>query len=158
MRVGNAWRSASDLDAGRKEIRMTVKLESLAALGHAHVGFCEQLAWFALESFERAHRLNMDAFESFWARRIAETKVAAGIGAPSFPRDVTAAALLEHWTRTNETAVYLCQEFGRLAGEYADGLKSAASATADAAAPDAPVRSGRARAPRAAEAALANAA
>lgn len=137
---------------------MTVNLESLVALGRAHVGFCEQLAWFALESFERAHRLNMDACESFWARRIAEAKIAAGIGAPSIPRDVTAAALLEHWTRTSETAAYLWQEFGRLAGEYADGLEGAASATAGAAAPDAPVRSGRARGPTAAEAALANAA
>jgi hypothetical protein len=147
-----------NLEARRKEIRMTVRLESLAALGRAHVRFCEQLAWYALESFERAHRLNMDALESFWARRIAEARVAAGIGAPSIPRDVTVAALLEHWTRTSETAAYLCQEFGRLAGEYADGLNSAASATADAAAPDAPVRSGRAGAPKAAEAALANAA
>lgn len=137
---------------------MTVTLESLAALGRAHVGLVEQLAWFALESFERAHRLNMDAVESFWTRRIAEAKVAAGIDAPAIPRDVTAAALLEHWTRTNETAAYLCQEFGRLAGEYADDLKKVAGAAPDAAALDAPVRSGRARAARTAAAALAKAA
>jgi hypothetical protein len=137
---------------------MTVKFESLAALGRAHVGFCEQLAWFALESFERAHRLNMDAFESFWARRMAEAKVAAGIGAPSVPRDVTAAALLEHWTRMNEVAAYLCQELGRLAGEYADDLKNAARAASDAAVTDAPVRSGRAKAPKVGDSALANAA
>jgi hypothetical protein len=66
MRVGNAWRSASDLP-GRKEIRMTLKLKPLAALGRAHAGFCEQLAWFALESFERAHRLS--ASGSFGQRR-----------------------------------------------------------------------------------------
>jgi hypothetical protein len=46
---------------------MTLKLKPLAALGRAHAGFCEQLAWFALESFERAHRLS--ASGSFGQRR-----------------------------------------------------------------------------------------
>jgi hypothetical protein len=47
---------------------MEASRASLTALGRAHVAFFEQLAWFALESLERAHRLNMDAVEAFCER------------------------------------------------------------------------------------------
>jgi len=125
---------------------MTVRFEPLAALGRAHVGFCEQLAWFALESFERAHRLNMDAFEAFWERRIAEARLAAGMTARPIPSGATGAAFVEHWTRMNETASYLCREFGRLTAEYAEDLKNTMPPGSDASAPDAPVRGERAKA------------
>lgn len=135
---------------------MIVKLESLVALGRAHAGICEQLAWLALESFERTQRMNLDAFESFWARRPVEAEDAAEIDAPAIPSDVAAAALREHWTRAHDTAVCLSQEFGRLADEYADDLMAGCAAP-DAAVPEAPVRSRRPRTPRIATAMVNNA-
>ncbi|MFO1363564.1 MAG: hypothetical protein U1F45_13985 [Burkholderiales bacterium] len=137
---------------------MPLMMESLTALGRAHVGFCEQLAWFALESCERAHRLNMDAFESFWARRMAEARAAVGAEAAPASGSTAADALIAHWTRMSESASYLCQEFGRMAAEYADGLKAAASAAPDDAVPAAPNQGRRAQAPGSAGGALAKAA
>lgn len=137
---------------------MIVRYEPLAALGRVHAGLCEGLAWFALESFERAHRMNMDAFEAVWEWRIAEAKLAAGITASPIRSGASAAALLEHWTRMSDTTAHLCQEFWRLTAEYADDLNITAPAAADAPTSDAPARADWARARKATEGALANAA
>ena len=102
---------------------MKVSYASITALGRAQVALCEQLAWLALESFERAHRMNMDAFESFWERRIGEAKAATGIE-PARPRLAPTPALWEQWIRINETAAYLNCEFGRVAREYAGELRN----------------------------------
>lgn len=98
---------------------------SLAALGRAHAEFFEQLAWFALESLERAHRLNMDVLEAFWERRIGEAKAAGGIETPVIAPRSPAAAILLHWARASETVMYLSQEFGRLAAEYVAQMRNA---------------------------------
>jgi hypothetical protein len=104
---------------------MDTNRTSLAALGRAHAEFFEQLAWFALESLERAHRLNMDALEAFWERRIGEAKAAAGIETPVIAPRSPAAAILLHWARASETVMYLSQEFGRLAAEYVAQMRNA---------------------------------
>ena len=91
---------------------------SPTALGRAHVAFCEQFAWFGLESLERAHRLNMDALEAFWERRIGEAKAAMGIETAMIAHRFPAAAVLQQWTRASETIMYLSHEFARLAAEY----------------------------------------
>lgn len=138
---------------------MVVGYEPLGALGRAHLGFCEQLARLALESFERTHRINLDAYKAFWERRIAETSFAAGSAPPAMPGDATATAFLEHWARVNETASYLCQEFGRLASEYAEDVKNAVSAAPDAAhASYGVARADRVKAPNTVAGALAKAA
>lgn len=137
---------------------MTVRIESLAALGRANVRCCEQFAAFALECFERTHRLNMDAFEGFLERRIGEAKLAAGITAPPIASAAATAALLTHWTRMNDTASYLWQEFGRLAADYADELKNAVPAASDAPAPDVAPRADRAKPPKPSGSPLAKAA
>jgi hypothetical protein len=111
-----------------EENSMETNRTSLAALGRAHVAFCEQLAWFALESLERAHRLNMDALEAFWERRIGEAKAAAGIETPEIAHRCPAAAVFLHWARASETVMYLSEEFGRLAAEYVAQMRNAALA------------------------------
>jgi hypothetical protein len=68
--------------------------------------------------------MNMDAFESFWERRIGEAKAATGIE-QARPRGAPTPALWEQWIRINETAAYLNREFGRVAGEYAGELRNA---------------------------------
>lgn len=138
---------------------MTVGYEPLAALGRAHLGFCEQFARLALESFERAQRINLDAYKAFWAPRIAQTHLAAGDASPTMPGGAAASAFLEHWTRVNETASYLCEEFGRLAAEYAGEARNAASAAPDAAqASRDSVPAGRIKVPKSVEGALSKAA
>lgn len=96
---------------------------SMTALGRAQVALCEQLAWLALESFERAHRMNMDALESFWERRIGEAKAVTGIE-PARLRFAPTPALLEQWIRIGDTAAYLNGEFGRVACEYVGELQN----------------------------------
>jgi hypothetical protein len=111
--------------ADDEEYSMDTNRTSLAAFGRAHVAFCEQLAWFALESLERAHRLSMDALEVFWERRISEAKAAAGIETRVIAHRSPAAAILLHWARAGETVMYLSQEFGRLATEYVAQMRNA---------------------------------
>jgi hypothetical protein len=115
----------SSLPEVETENRMETNRSALSALGRAHVALCEQLAWFALESLERAHRLNMDALEAFWERRISEAKAAAGIETPVIAPRSPAAAILLHWARAGETVMYLSQEFGRLATEYVAQMRNA---------------------------------
>jgi hypothetical protein len=99
----------------------------------------------------------MDAFETFWARRIGEAKAAAELAAPATRHDALAAALLEQWTRASEAVAYLSHEFGRLVTEYVDKLKNAAPADPDAS-PRAAANRGRgAKVPRSASAAVATA-
>lgn len=95
------------------------------SFGRANVALCEQLAWLALESLERAHRLNMDALEAFWERRISEAKAAAGMETLAIAHRSPAAAMLLHWAHASETVMYLSQEFGRLAAEYVAQMRNA---------------------------------
>lgn len=138
---------------------MVVGYESLSTLGRAHLGFCEQLARLALESFERTHRINLDAYKAFWERRIAETNFAVGNAPQATLGDAPAPASLAHWMQVSETASYLWQEFGRLASEYAEDVKNAVSAAPDAAhASYGVARADRVKAPNTVAGALAKAA
>lgn len=92
---------------------------ALGAIGRANMALCKHCFGIWLQTFERAHRLNLAILEAFYERSVATAPAALAAGASSAGRAISGVDMVETWARASGIFGALSHGLPGLVAEYA---------------------------------------